>query len=303
MKTLRILRMIRVHIVLGGVLAFSLGGLLAIVNGGSFDPARFVLYYAIVFFGDLSTHFSNDYFDVEVDKHGELKKHFSGSHILVYHPGLRPMSWLISISLLASSITLAAVAVLFLGAPLILLIIAAGANFLGLAYSAPPLRLTSRGLGEVAIALATGFAIPATGYLAGKGQLDSVFVYFAVPFVMYGLMLALSLEAPDKEIDLRGGKRNIAVRKGELAVFAIILAAVLLASLVFLFINLLTPITVIDLRVVFAFSFVPLVVGVAGFFVVFQKKEVNRFSVLNVASLFVFNLLMVTYLFAIALSK
>ena len=303
MKIPRILRIIRVHIVIGGFLAFSLGALLAIVEGGGFDPARIALYYAIVFFGDLSTHFSNDYFDVEVDKHAGQKKYFSGSSILVNHPELRQLSRSISISLLVSSIAMAAVAVLFLGAPIELLTITVGANFLGWAYSAPPLRLTSRGLGEVAIALATGFAIPGTGYLAVRGHLDLLFVYFAIPFVMYGLMLALSLEAPDREIDLKGGKRNIIVRKGERTVFATILAAALSASLAFFFINLLVPLTFVDFRVVFLFSVVPLVAGFIGFLEVFRKNDVNRFSALNVASLFVFNILMVTYLSVTALAK
>ena len=120
---------------------------------------------------------------------------------------------------------------------------------------------------------------------------------------MYGLMLALSLEAPDGEIDLKGGKRNIIVRKGERTVFAIILAAALSASLAFFFVNLLVPLTVVEFRVVFLFSVVPLVAGLVGFLKVFRKNEVNWFSALNVASLFVFNMLMVAYLCATALVK
>jgi hypothetical protein len=44
---------------------------------------------------------------------------------------------------------------------------------------------------------------------------------------------------------------------------------------------------------------VPLIAGVLGFAGVLQKKEVKRFSGLNVASLFVFNMLMIAYLLAV----
>jgi 1,4-dihydroxy-2-naphthoate octaprenyltransferase len=98
-----------------------------------------------------------------------------------------------------------------------------GANFLGWFYSAPPLRLVSRGLGEVAIALAVGFGIPAVGYLAVKGQFDSWFMLFALPFVLYGFMLALSLEASDVEVDRLGNKKTFG-EKGVHAVFGLVFA-------------------------------------------------------------------------------
>jgi 1,4-dihydroxy-2-naphthoate octaprenyltransferase len=295
----RILRIIRVHIVVGGVLAFSLGALLAIAAGGSFDPVRFALYYVIVFLGDLSTHYSNDYFDVEVDKNAEGKKHFSGSHILVHNPQLRPLARSLATTFLMLSSALVVLAVLFQTAPIEILVIMLGANFLGLAYSAPPLRLVSRGLGEIAIAVATGFAIPAMGYLSVMGRLDSLFLWLAFPFVMYGLMLSLSLEAPDREIDLKGGKSNIAVRKGEKTVFSLISAAASSATAAFVFLAWLVATTLVDFRVVILFSLVPLTSGILGYASVRQRREVQRYSALNVASLFAFNMLMVAYLLAV----
>ena len=295
----KILRIIRIHIVAGGVLAFSLGALLAIVGGGRFDLARVVLGYTVVLLGDLSTHYSNDYFDVEVDKHIEKKKFFAGSTILVSNPNLRSLSRFISVALLVSSNLLAVVLVLFLGVPIEFFVVILGASLVGWFYSAPPLRLTSRGFGEVAVACVTGFAIPGLGYLAVRGQFDPLFVYFAVPFVMYGFMLSLSLEAPDVEVDRKGGKRNLAVRKGERSVFFLISGLAVSATLTFLFYNWLVTSAVVDLDTVALFSIVPLIAGLLGFVGVFQKREVRRFSALNVASLFVFNMLMIAYLLAI----
>jgi 1,4-dihydroxy-2-naphthoate octaprenyltransferase len=296
----KILKIIRLHIVAGGALAFSIGALLAIVGAGSFDPARVALAYAVVLLGDLSTHYSNDYFDVEVDKYVEQKKFFAGSTILVTHPMLRSLSKCISISLLMFSNILAVVIVLFYGVPLEFLLIALGANFLGWSYSAPPFRLISRGFGEVAVAVVTGFAIPGVGYLAVRGQFDPLFVYFAVPFIMYGLILSLSLEAPDREIDRKGGKRNLVVRKGERVVFSLILAMALLATLTFVVYAWQISSAVLNVGIVILFSIAPLTAGLIGFVRVFQKKDVNRFSTLNIASLFLFNIFLIAYLVAIA---
>ena len=298
-KVLKILKIVRFHIVVGGVLAFSVGALLALAGGGSFDPTRFILGYAVVLLGDLSTHYSNDYFDVEVDKHIEQKKFFAGSGILVNNPNLRSLSRRISLSLLAFSNILAVGLVIFLDVPIEFFVVILVADLVGWFYSAPPLRLTSRGVGELVVACVTGLAIPGLGYLAVRSQFDPLFVYFALPFVMYGLMLSLSLEAPDVEIDRKGGKRNLVVRKGTRSVFLFVFALSVLAALAFFVYGCFVTYSIVDFSFVFLFSLVPLTAGLFGFVNVLQKKEVNLSSALNVGSLFVFNMLMIVYLLAI----
>jgi 1,4-dihydroxy-2-naphthoate octaprenyltransferase len=298
----KILRIIRIHIVVGGALAFSLGALLALAGGGSFDLVPVFLGYAVVLLGDLSTHYSNDYFDVEVDKHIERRKFFAGSAVLVNNPNLRSLSRYISLSLLAFSNILAVGLVIFLGAPIEFFVVILAADLVGWFYSAPPLRLISRGFGEVAVACVAGFAIPALGYLVVRGQFDPLFVYFAVPFVMYGFMLSLSLQAPDVMIDRKGGKRTLAVRKGECSVFFLVLALAVSASSIFFVCSWFITSAVVNLDVVGLFSIVPLIAGAIGFAGVLQKRAVNRFSALNVASLFVFNLLMIVYLITVVVA-
>jgi len=295
----KLLKIIRVHIVAGGALAFSLGALLALANGGSVNPALLVAAYVVVLLGDLSSHYSNDYFDVEVDKHIEQKKFFAGSGILVNHPNLRSASKTISVSLLVCANVLAVAIFLFLGAPIEIFIVILGASLVGWFYSAPPTRLISRGLGEAAVACVTGFAIPAIGYLAVRGQFDPLFVYLAVPFVMYGFMLSLSLEAPDSEIDRKGGKRTLVVRKGARNVFLLILALTASAAVTFFVYSWLVTSAVLNIGFLALFSVVPLTTALVGFVGVLQKRNVNRFSGLNVASLFVFNMLTVAYLLTI----
>jgi 1,4-dihydroxy-2-naphthoate octaprenyltransferase len=293
------LKIIRIHIVAGGVLAFSLGALLALANGGSINPTLVVSAYFVVLLGDLSTHYSNDYFDVEVDKHIKQEKFFAGKAILVNHPNLRAASKSVSVSLMVTANVLAVAIFLFLGAPIEIFLVILAASLVGWFYSAPPTRLISRGFGEVAVACVTGFAIPGIGYLAVRGSFDPLFVYLAVPFVLYGFMLSLSLEAPDAEVDRKGGKQTLVVRKGARNIFLLILTLTTLATLLFFVYSWLMPSAVLDIRVLALFSFSPLAAALAGFAGVLQKRSINRFSTLNVASLFIFNLLTVAYLLAL----
>jgi 1,4-dihydroxy-2-naphthoate polyprenyltransferase len=129
--TNKMLRIIRRHIVIGGILAFTLGALLIAANGGTFDLGKAALFYTVVFLGDLSTHYSNDYFYTEADKHVKRKKLFSGNHIFVDNSQLHPIARLSAIALLMLSCGLATAVVLFQVAPIELLIITVAINFLG----------------------------------------------------------------------------------------------------------------------------------------------------------------------------
>ena len=297
---LNLLKIVRLHIVLGGVLAFTLGLFLGLVDGGSFNFISAPLFYAIVFFGDLSTHFSNDYFDVDQDKYEGKYKFFSGRRILVKHPSLLPYARRIAIVLFSISILIAAIVIIFGLAPVELLFIVVAANSLGWFYSAPPLRLVSRGLGEVAIALAVGFAIPAMGYLSVRGHLDGLFWLFVLPFVLYGFVLALSLEVPDMEVDRKSDRKNFGVHRDEHAVFLLVLVGASGAFLWMIFGGWLLN----DAQIVFwatPFAAVPLAAAIAGFLGVREKKRIGVFCAVNILSLFAFNVLMVAYLALIVL--
>jgi len=292
----QLLKVVRLHIVAGGVLAFTVGALLAAANGGILTPLPILWFYAIVLLGDLSTHYGNDYFDADCDVKFASNKFFSGKKILSANPNLLSQARKLSLMLLLVSVLASALAVALQFASAELLLITLGANFLGWFYSAPPLRLVSRGLGELAIALAVGFAIPAVGYLSVKGQLDGFFALFAVPFILFGFILALSLQAPDIEVDCKTGKNNIGARKGERAIFGGILAAAISAFAFFLSYAWLLGGSAVDLLVVAALSTLPLACSLAGFAVAIRKQKTDIFSTANIFALFILNILMVAYL-------
>ncbi|MDD2713462.1 MAG: prenyltransferase [Simplicispira sp.] len=99
---------------------------------------------------------------------------------------------------------------------------------LGWAYSAPPLALMSRGLGELAVALAWGLIVVGADHV----QRGAFFLVPAVAAVGYALLIANILIAngfPDARSDAQVGKRTLAVRLGPRAAAALYLALAVLA--------------------------------------------------------------------------
>lgn len=99
-------------------------------------------------------------------------------------------------------------------------------------YHAPPLKLSYRGLGELAVALCYGPLIASGTYLVQRGRVSGEVLWLSVPL---GALVASFLwinEFPDCEADRGAGKRTLVVRLGRRAasrVFALIVAAAYLA--------------------------------------------------------------------------
>jgi 1,4-dihydroxy-2-naphthoate octaprenyltransferase len=109
-----------------------------------------------------------------------------------------------------------------------LVLIGMAGLFLAWAYSAPPLALMSRGLGEVAVAAAWWLVVVGADY----AQRGNFFVMPAVTGVSLALLLANILLIngfPDAQADARVGKRTLVVRLGPVGAAGLYLALVLLA--------------------------------------------------------------------------
>jgi len=85
---------------------------------------------------------------------------------------------------------------------------------LGIAYSLPPLKLASRGIGELTIALGFG-VLPVMGAAwlqSGAFDVDALLV--SVPTAMWVTAILLINEVPDLRADELAGKRTLPVRFG-----------------------------------------------------------------------------------------
>jgi len=228
MADLRLLWVIRPHIVAGGLLGYLAGALYALSLGGGAPAAVLVLGYLIVLLMDLSTHYNNDYYDVEIDRHAPFKP-FGSVNLFIEHPELRGSALLVAAGASALSLLVASTLVL-VGSAWHLLAVVALFNVLGWLYSAPPVRLHSRRLGEVTIAVGTGFCVPAVGYIVAQGGLDGTFMLFSAPLVLYGFVLSLCLQVPDLETDQALGKLTLVGLIGRRHSYILVLLSSITAS-------------------------------------------------------------------------
>ena len=120
--------------------------------------------------------------------------------------------------------------------PVVLALGGIGAG-LGYMYSAPPVRLCSRGLGEAAVGIAFGL-LPVTGAAwLQSGRMDAATVTAAFSVSLWIAAVLIVNEIPDDASDAAAGRRTLVVRMGrtgarrlylgiQVAAFAILTVAV-----------------------------------------------------------------------------
>ena len=258
----KMLRVARLQFLICGMALFAFGALWAILLGAPIYPSRILLGYLVLLPAHLSISYSNDYFDVEVDKYDKPTTFSGGSGVLVDHPELRrPAHW-IAIALILCSLALGIVFQIVYSFPIWFLGFVLLGNLIGWFYSAPPIRLAYRGLGEISMAITIGLLVPGFGYLVANGQINKEGLIFLIPLTLYGLAFILNVEIPDMESDLLGNKRTWVARKGQSFAFTLIAASFLLATLFFLCYPWLTSqIYPVDFRILGILSLLPLAAG------------------------------------------
>ncbi len=93
-----------------------------------------------------------------------------------------------------------------------LLLIGAAGVFLSLAYSAPPLKLVHRGLGEPVTALGFGPVMAEGTYFATTGQWSGAVALASLPVALLIALVLYVNQVPDRVGDAAAGKRTVVVR-------------------------------------------------------------------------------------------
>ena len=96
----------------------------------------------------------------------------------------------------------------------LLLGIGAAGLFLGWAYTAPPLRLVARGLGEPAIGVGFGILIPVGTACVQTGDWSPLATWAGLPYGLLVMLILIINEFPDVVADAATAKRNWVVRLG-----------------------------------------------------------------------------------------
>jgi len=292
----KIIKLGRPQYLAGNFLLFTMGALLAVILGAEFFLYKFVFGYSILLTAHLSVHYSNDYFDFEVDQLTKPNVISGGSGILVTNPELKEFSKWFSLLIMGISISLAAIFTLIFKYPITFFLFLFFGNLLAWFYTAPPIRLVYHRLGEVANIIAVIIFLGA-GYFTLMGTLDLPFFIFAIPVIFLQIIFINSFEIPTMEGDKLGNKITWIVLKGREFGFKLNAICGLLATLSFIII----PFTAlfpsnIDFRVLVFISLISLILGIIALIKKpFDMEYATKFSTINVAALFVMSVLIDIY--------
>jgi 1,4-dihydroxy-2-naphthoate polyprenyltransferase len=200
----------------GGFVMYGLGAAIAAYAGAAIDWRRYAWGQLAVTAIQLATHYSNDYFDVAADRANATPTRWSGGSRVLVDGTLSP-GVALGAALALTAVALAAVAHFAAGpvspsvVPGVLLMIA-----LSWAYSAPPLRLCARGLGELTTAAVVTFLVPWLGFSLQSAAVSRLVPLAVIPVAAFQFVMLLAIEFPDAEGDAATGKRTLVVRLGGL---------------------------------------------------------------------------------------
>jgi 1,4-dihydroxy-2-naphthoate octaprenyltransferase len=279
-----------------GFLLFSFGTLLAIVSGADFVLDRFLVGYLILFTAHLSVSYSNDYFDFYSDQYSKPTAVSGGSGVLLSNPELRRFAKRFAVFLISSSIALAIMfAILYSFSISFILFVALG-NLIGWYYTAPPLKLAYRKVGEIIATIAVGLMMPGLGYYVLKNGFDNPFLFFVLPSMFYSFAFIISVEIPDFEGDKLSNKKTLIVYKGRKFGFRLIAMLHSSATIYFLIISLTNLLqSRISLYSIAVLSLIPLALAILGLTYQSDDTEVATRLVSNSLSAFFAFLLLVDF--------
>ena len=219
----------------------ALGYHIASQQGGSLDLLAMLLALIAVMFVNLGINVVNDVYD-DLNGTDRINKHAvipftGGSRVIQQNVISREQMkhW----GLLLLSLSVITGFFLFLHKGYVVLVFGLMGLFLGVGYSMPPVKLASRGLGELAITFGVGMlpvmgaAWLQTGYFSWSALLMSI------PIGLWVTNIILVNEVPDAAADAASGKNTLAVRFGEKAtaglylILNIVAAAIVFIAAVF----------------------------------------------------------------------
>jgi 1,4-dihydroxy-2-naphthoate octaprenyltransferase len=190
----------------------SMGALIAAV-AGRFNPILYALTLAGMIAFHAATNILNDFFDV---KHGVDK---AGAPTTKYrlHPaafGQTPLNSILGLSVALYGVTIVAGLYLAFVSSLLVLVVT-GIGIIGsVFYTADPLVLKARGLGEVTVFSMWGLLIPLGAYIVQTGTYSLSPTIVAIPIGLLVAEVLLANNIRDIEYDGSTGTRTLAVAIG-----------------------------------------------------------------------------------------
>jgi 1,4-dihydroxy-2-naphthoate octaprenyltransferase len=190
-------------------------GLAVAAVDGFFDPLTAVLTLIGASAVHLGLNVANDVFDARLgadDLNVNPTKYSGGSRVIQY--GLVSLRRMAGVSALMYAITIViGLLLLALRPSIALLVIGVLGVVLSLSYTAPPLKLVYRGLGELTTAIGFGPLMLLGAYVVQSGgTISTAAVIASLPVAILVALILYVNEVPDRLADARAGKRTLVVR-------------------------------------------------------------------------------------------
>jgi len=221
-------RLARPAFLAGGFTGFALGAAVARFDGYSLDWHAYLLAQVMVTSFHLMVHFANDYYDQDTDAITVRTAWSGGSGVIPN--GELPAAVALIAALACATCGAIVVIAEALDGNVLLAGLGVAIGFLGWSYSAPPMRLLARGLGELDTIAVVAVLVPLVGYATFAGALGPHAFAATLPGACAMFAMMLTVEIPDVAADAATGKRNLVVRWG--ARRAVVMARLLAAGAV-----------------------------------------------------------------------
>jgi 1,4-dihydroxy-2-naphthoate octaprenyltransferase len=224
---LAFVRLSRPLFLYGGFAGVALGAAVAHAEGLRIDVATYLWAQALVTSFQLMVHYANDYFDRDADANVTRTAWSGGSGVLA-GGALQPRTALLA-GLACAALGLGVTARFALASNATVAWIGLAIGVLAWCYSAPPVRLAARGLGELDTALVVAVLVPLAGYAAFAHRIDEPMngAVTSTALAMFAMMLCVEL--PDAGADHATGKRNLVVRLGASRTWLLIMITAVVA--------------------------------------------------------------------------
>ena len=156
------------------------------------------------------THYSNEYFDLAADRENPHPVRWTGGSRVLVRQRIHPRVALITAVILGFSAIISGVYLVQVSdsGPLVLPLLLLAIS-LGWSYSAPPLKLNQRGLGELTGAILITGVTPIFGYYVLAGSLAFLPFLAIIPLCLWQFAVLLVLNIPDAQGDARAGKLTL----------------------------------------------------------------------------------------------
>jgi 1,4-dihydroxy-2-naphthoate polyprenyltransferase len=200
---------------LSATLVPVLVGLAIAALHGYFEPLTAILTVLGAAFVHLGLNVANDVFDARLgadEKNVNPTQYSGGSRVIQYGlVSLRTMA-LVSFTCYAIALGIGLV-LLWLRPSVELLAIGVIGVLVSVFYTAPPLKLVYRGLGEICVALGFGPLMVLGAYVVQSGgRLAAEPFVASIPIALLVALILYVNEVPDAPADARAGKRTLPVR-------------------------------------------------------------------------------------------